>query len=105
MIYQVRIVTAAKFEFVFLSGFVDSVSLLGHSLQKAGLLSGVKEVVNTGDSRTRPFIFCLPILILLFSPLSALGHTRETRSSEMNVTQSVSRSVTKGRYKAAKDVA
>ena len=38
----------------FLSGFVDSVSLLGYSLQKAGLPSGVKEAVNTGNSRTNP---------------------------------------------------
>ena len=42
-----------------LSSFVDSVGLLGHSLQKVGLPSGVKEVVNTGDSRTKSSVSSL----------------------------------------------
>ena len=50
---------SSKLKIVSLSSFVDSVGLLGHSLQKVGLPSGVKEVVNTGDSRTKSSVSSL----------------------------------------------
>ena len=52
-ISALNIFPSSKLKIVSLSSFVDSVGLLGHSLQKVGLPSGVKEVVNTGDSRTK----------------------------------------------------
>ena len=55
-----------------LSSFVDSVGLLGHSLQKVGLPSGVKEVVNTGDSRTKPSSSVSSLAQVTHSPFESM---------------------------------
>ena len=63
---------SSKLKIVSLSSFVDSVGLLGHSLQKVGLPSGVKEVVNTGDSRTKPSSSVSSLAQVAHSPFESM---------------------------------
>ena len=81
--YQLWFFLQPNLTLYFLSGFVDSVSLLGYSLQKAGLPSGEKEAVNTGNSRTNP---------------SSSGPSRLSSSPSRKISELFSRSLQEAKY-------